>query len=69
MKVVRSEPSRDLGMRIPGRKNSKCKSPEAETKLLFQGTTEVLMALSGGEHVRRKGQKSSEDRSRQCRAL
>ena len=35
LKVVRSEPSRYLGMRIPGRENSKCKGPEVEVKWLF----------------------------------
>lgn len=35
MKEVRSEPSRDLGTNIPGRRNSTCKGPEAGMRLVF----------------------------------
>ena len=35
LKAMRSEPSRDLGMSIPGKEISKCKAPKAGMSLVF----------------------------------
>lgn len=42
LKAVRSEPGRDLGMNIPGRKNSMCKGPEAGMRLALSRNNRSL---------------------------